>query len=199
MGGAIIALAVAGFAAWYLFTEGPLSSLTADFTFELGKVGGSSVAERPPEADLRDAAEEIRETLDAMYVAGFVDPAKWKGGNFPEVYDAFTDEIKAKVRADIANLSVGGDAPKIQSVDPISGRLSVRFLVNAELELIGATAHATFAANALATSDGGPVAIQHDGTYYMEPVDDTWLINAYEVEGIVTRVTEPLPDPEATP
>lgn len=198
MGGAIVAVAVVGFAAWYLFTQGPLAE-TADFSFELGKVGGSSVAERPPEADIRDAAEQIRETLDAMYVAGFVDPAKWKNGTFPEVYDAFIDDIEAKVRTDLANLSVGDDATKIESVDPISGRLSVRFLVNAEQELIGATAHAIFAANALAVSDGGPVAIQHDGTYYMEPVEDTWLINAYEVDGIITRVTEPLPDPDATP
>ena len=196
-GGAIVAVAVIGFAAWYLFTE--RLAQTADFEFELGKVGGSSVAERAPEADIRDAAEQIRETLDAMYIAGFVDTAKWQGGTFPEVYDAFTEEAERKVRADLANLSVGEDATKIESVDPISGRLSVRFLVNAEQELIGATARTIFAANALAVSDGGPVAIQHDGTYYMEPVDDTWLINAYEVSGIVTRVTDPLPDPDATP
>jgi hypothetical protein len=196
VGGAILALGVIAFAAWYLFTQGPLSE-TAEFSFELGKVGGSPVEDHAPEADLRDAAEQIRETLDGMYTSGFVDPAKWQGGTFPELYDAFTEEIEPKVRKDLANLSVGEDATKIESVDPISGRLSVRFLVNAEQELIGATAHAIFAANALAASDGGPVAIQHDGTYYMEPVDDTWLINAYDVQGIVTRVTEPLPDPDA--
>jgi hypothetical protein len=198
VGGAIIALAIVAFAAWYLFSEGPLGE-TADFTFDLGKVGGSSVAERAPATDLQGAAEQIRETLDAMYVAGFVDDTKWRGGTFPEVYDAFVDDMEEKVRQDLPNLSVGEDATKIGSVDPTSGRLSIRFLVDAEQELVAATARTTFAANALANDDGGPVAIQHDGTYWMRPAGDTWLINAYDVKGIVTRVTEPLPDPDATP
>jgi hypothetical protein len=43
------------------------------------------------------------------------------------------------------------------------------------------------------------VAIQHDGTYYMEPEEDGWLIGAYEVKGIVTRVDQPLADPQAAP
>jgi hypothetical protein len=197
VGGAIAALAAVAVAAWFLLGGNPLSEV-ADFEFDLGKVGGSAVAERAPEADLSDAAERIRETLDAMYVVGFVDPAKWRGGTFPDIYDAFTEEAEAKVRADLPNLTVGDDASRIDTVDPVSGRLSVRFLVDEELNLVAATAHAIFAANAVAT-DGGNVAIQHDGTYYMEPEGDLWLINAYEVEGIVTRVTQPLPDPDATP
>lgn len=189
-------LGVVGFAGWYLFSEGPLAGV-ADFEFELGKVGGSAIEERAPEADLADAAEQVRETLNQMYSVGFVDTTKWKNGTFPELYAAFTEDLEPKVRQDIENLSVGSDAANIATVDPLSGRLSVRFLVNAEQELIGATAHTTFAANATATSDGGPVAIQHDGTYYMEPVEDTWLINAYDVKGIVTRVTQPLQDTDA--
>ena len=191
----MIAGGVGAFAAWYLFrtTLGEV----ADFQFELGKVGGASVEERAPEAELQEAAEQIRDSLSDMYTVGFVDPGKWRNGSFPELYRAFVEEIEPKVREDLDNLSVGSDAANIESVDPISGRLSVRFLINAEQELIGATAHTTFAANATAASDGGPVAIQHDGTYYLEPVDDLWLINAYDVEGIVTRVTQPLSDEDA--
>jgi hypothetical protein len=196
VGGAIVALIAVAVAAWFLITRSPLRE-TAEFSFELGKVGGTAVADKASEDEIQDAAEQVRETLDAMYVVGFVDDTKWKGGTFPELYDAFTDDVEAKVRHDLPNLSLGADAAKIDVVDPISGRLSVRFLVDAEQQLVGATAHAIFAANATAT-DGGNVAIQHDGTYYMEPVDGVWLINAYEVEGIVTRVTQPLPDPDAT-
>jgi hypothetical protein len=196
VGGIIVALAAIGVAAWFLITKNPLQQ-TPDFSFVLGKVGGSAVADRASEDDLQDAADQVRETLDAMYVVGFVDSSKWQGGKFPELYDAFTDGLETKVKHDLPNLTLGADAAKIDSVDPISGRLSVRFLVDDQQQLIGATAHATFAANALAT-DGGPVAIQHEGTYFMEPVDGRWLINGYEVDGIVTRVTEPLPDPNAS-
>jgi hypothetical protein len=198
VGGAILALAVVAVAAWFLVSKGGQANEVADFEFELGKVGGSALADRAPEGALDEAAEQVRETLDAMYVIGFVDPAKWKGGTFPDIYDAFTADAEAKVHEDLANLTVGDDAPKIDTVDPVSGRLSVRFLVDDELNLVAASAHAIFAANALAT-DGGNVAIQHDGTYYMEPEGDRWLISAYEVNGIVTRVEQPLPDPDATP
>lgn len=196
VGGAIVAVAVVAVAAWFLLTRNPLREVP-DFTFEFGKVGGSSVADRAPEAELRDAAEQIRETLDAMYVVGFVDYRKWQGGTFPELYDAFTDDIEARVRQDLANLTLGDDASQIDTVTPVSGRLSVRFLVDEESRPIAATAHAIFAADALA-KDGGNVAIQHDGTYYMEPEGDSWLISAYDVEGIVARVAAPLQETPAS-
>ena len=197
LGGAIVAVAAVAVAAWFLIGREALDE-TADFTFEVGKVGGSALAERAPESALEEAADHVRETLDAMYVIGFVDPGKWGGGTFPDIYDAFTAEAEAKVRQDLPNLTVGEDAAKIDSVDPVSGRLAIRFLVDDELNLIAATARTTFAANAIAT-DGGNVAIQHQGTFYMEPEGERWLVNGYDVKGIVTRVTKPLPDPNATP
>jgi hypothetical protein len=194
--GVVVAVAVLGGVAWYLLGgDGPLSE-TADFSFEFGKVGGSPVAEKASDPELQEAANQVRETLDALYVVGFVDSGKWQGGTFPELYEAFAEDMESRVRKDLPNLSLGDDAPLIDTVDPISGRLSIRFLVNEETELIAATARTIFAANAVA-KDGGNVAIQHDGTYFLQPADDGWLIRGYDVEGIVTRVTQPLPDPDA--
>jgi hypothetical protein len=192
---------VAAGAAWFLIDRTAQPEI-ADFSFDFGKVGGSPVAERAPEEDLQAAALEIRETLDVMYAVGFVDNREWKGGTFPKLYDAFTTDLEAKVRRDLPNLTLGTDAAKIALVTPISGRLSIRFLVDEERQLIAATARTIFSANAFAI-DGGDVAIQHDGTYYMEPLDGRWLIKGYDVEGIVTRVSQPLPErpapgPQAT-
>lgn len=194
--GIIVAIGAVGGVAWYLLGgDSPLRE-TADFSFEFGKVGGSPVAEKASDVDLQEAANQVRETLDALYVVGFVDSGKWEGGTFPEIYDAFAEDLEPGVRKDLANLSLGADAAKIDTVDPISGRLTIRFLVDEETELIAATARTIFSANALA-KDGGNVAIQHDGTYFMQPQDGRWLIDGYDVEGIVTRVTQPLPDPDA--
>jgi hypothetical protein len=197
--GVFAAIAVLGGAAWFLLGgDGPLGRTSVDFTFELGKVGGSPVAEKASDPAMQQAANEVRETLDALYVVGFIDSGKWEGGTFPELYEAFAEDLEPRVRKELPNLSLGADAAKIDAVDPISGRLSIRFLVDEEAELIAATARTIFAANATA-KDGGNVAIQHDGTYYLQPEDDRWLINGYDVEGIVTRVTQPLPDPDAPP
>jgi hypothetical protein len=199
VGGIIAAIAVLGAAAWFLLGgDGPLGPETADFSFELGKVGGSPIAEKASDPAMQQAANEVRETLDALYVVGFVDSGKWEGGTFPELYDAFAEKLEPRVRRELPNLSLGADAAQIEAVDPISGRLSIRFLVDEETELIAATARTIFSANATA-KDGGNVAIQHDGTYYLQPEGDRWLINGYDVEGIVTRVTQPLPDPDAAP
>lgn len=197
VGGIVAAIAVVGAGAWLLLGgESPLGRTSAAFSFEFGKVGGSPLAEKAPHAAIQDAANQVRETLDAMYVVGFVDSGKWEGGTFPDIYDAFADELVPRVRRDLPNLSLGADAAKIDTVDPISGRLTVRFLVDAETELVAATARTIFAANAVA-KDGGNVAIQHDGTYFLRPDGDGWVINGYDVEGIVTRVTQPLPDEDA--
>lgn len=195
--GIIVAIAVLGGGAWFLLAgDGPLGPETADFSFEFGKVGGSPIAEKASDPELQQAANEVRETLNGLYVAGFVDSGKWEGGTFPEIYDAFAEDLEARVRKDLPNLSLGADAAKIDTVDPISGRLSIKFLVDEETELIAATARTIFAANAVA-KDGGNVAIQHDGTYFLQPEDGRWLIDGYSVKGIVTRVTQPLPDPDA--
>lgn len=197
VGGVIAAIAALGAAAWFLLGgDGPLSRSTTDFSFELGKVGGSPIAEKASDPAMQQAANEVRETLDGLYVTGFIDSGQWEGGTFPELYDAFAPDLEARVRKELPNLSLGQDANQIDTVDPISGRLSIRFLVDEEAELIAATARTIFAANAIA-KDGGNVAIQHDGTYYLQPEDGRWLINGYDVEGIVTRVTQPLPDPDA--
>ena len=197
--GVIVAIAVLGGGAWFLLGgKTPLlRPETPDFSFEFGKVGGSPIADKASDLALKEAAEQVRETLDAMYVVGFVDKGKWEGGTFPALYEAFTEDLESRVRQDLANLSLGEDAAKIDGVDPISGRLTIRFLVDAETELVAATARTIFSANATAT-DGGNVAIQHDGTYFMQPEDGRWLINGYDVEGIVTRVTQRLPDPDAS-
>ncbi len=199
VGGVIVAIAVLGAAAWFLLGgDGPLGRPSADFSFELGKVGGSPIAEKASDSEMEEAAAEVRETLDALYLVGFIDSGKWEGGTFPELYEAFAPKLEPRVRKELPDLSLGSDAAKIDTVDPISGRLSIRFLVDEESELIAATARTIFAANAVA-KDGGNVAIQHDGTYYLQPEGDRWLINGYDVEGIVTRVTQPLPDPDASP
>jgi hypothetical protein len=62
-------------------------------------------------------------------------------------------------------------------------------------------ARTVFGANATARG-GGPVAIQHAGTYFLTPADDGWAIVGYDTEGVVAPVARPLsprPGPEASP
>ena len=184
----ILALGAIGAGGWFLFLrEGapiPLTeqARTTDFSFELRKVNAASVGEE--ESDLDDAAESVHETLDALYVAGFVDPDKWEDGTFPEALEQFDRAAAKQAEADLPFLTLGGEAQQIAFVQPVVGKLDVRFLVDAEAQPAGAVATTKFVADG--EFDGGdPLFVLHDGTFYLEPDDDRWVIVGYEVDGVV--------------
>jgi hypothetical protein len=189
---ALVVLGAVGAGAWFLFfREGAPIPLTEeaevpDFSFELIRVKGDSPGGNLDGEDLMGQAEAVRETIDALYVAGYVDPDKW-------VLEQFADSARRQAEKDLDQFTLGQDAQGIRSVRPVNGRLEVKFLADGEQNPIGAVATALFAANATLKA-GGPAAIQHDGTYYLTPQDDRWLIIGYDVRGIVTPVDRPLPE-----
>ena len=192
--GIIVALAVIAGAAWYLFLRGgaplggPGERPVADFSFELGKVGGAAVEERAAEEVVRRAAQGVRRTLDSVYVAGFVDPEKWEEGTYPEVVEAFAPAARRDVSAGISNFSLGGEYERVAFVEPHTGRLNIRVLFDAEGLPTGAVADATFGADG-ELDDGRPIDVTHQGTYYLRPEGNRWLIVGYDVGGGVGPAT----------
>jgi hypothetical protein len=194
--GVVIVLALIGAGAWFFFLrEGAPISLggereVPEFSFDLGTIRGFPVAEPADKEQIEAIADDIRKRLDAMYVAGFIDPSKWEGGEFPEVWEAFSEQAQRRARKDVEDLTVGEAASQaLTFVKPLTGHLTVRFLVDDGPSPIAAVARAQFSADG--DAEGGVnVAIQHNATYYMEPVDGDWLIVGYDVHGIVT----PVPD-----
>jgi hypothetical protein len=201
----ILILGAVAAGAWFLFLrEGAPISIAGEaevpeFSFQLVRVKGDSPAGNIDGEGLMGEAEAVRETMDALYVAGYVDPAKWEGGTFPEALEQFDDSARRQAEKDLDQFTLGQDVQGIESVRPVNGRLEVKFLADSDQNPIGAVATALFAANAT-LKGGGPAAIQHDATYYLTPEDDRWLIIGYDVRGIVTPVDQPLPaNGEATP
>jgi hypothetical protein len=202
----ILILGAVAAGAWFLFFR-PGAPIPIDlgepdrpeFTFELIRVKGDSPNGRVDGDSLQEEAEAVRETLDALYAAGYIDPEKWKNGRFPEALDQFAPSARRQARRDIDQFTLGSDAKEIDAITPINGRLEVEFLEDGKQTAIGAVAETIFAANGTLKA-GGPMAVQHDGTYYLRPDGDRWLIIGYDVRGTVTAVAEPLPaDGEATP
>lgn len=199
---AVAVLVLLGGGAWFFFREGG-NPFTGDdvpeFSFELGKVGGAAATtgETASQEELDAAAQDVRETLDAMYVAGFIDPSKWENGRFPEVLEAFSQDAQRRAQRDLSNLTLGDDAQQVASVAPDVGRLSIRFLVGEGGELDAAVAATSFAAGG-ELDDGRPLIVQHQGSYYLHPGDDGWEIVGYQVRGIVTSGSTGQGSPEET-
>lgn len=200
----VLVLGAVGAGAWFLFLrEGAPISLNGEpevpeFSFELIRIKGDSPAGNVDGADLESQAEAVRETLDALFVAGYIDPELWEGGTFPQALEQFSETARRQAEKDLDQVTLGADAEQLSSVQPVNGRLEITFLADGDQNAVGAVAKAVFAANATAKA-GGRVAIQHDGTYYLTPEVDRWLIIGYDVRGIITQVGEPLPAAGASP
>lgn len=200
----IVVLGALGAGAWWLFLrEGAPIDLgepdhpVADFSFELSKVNGTAPGGDLPGGEIEGAAEGIRDTLDAMYVAGFIDPSKWDGGSFPEVLEQFDDGAAEQASSDLAFLTLGGEATQVAFVDPTVGTLRVRVLLDADDHPAGAVAATRFVADG-EFKDGRPLFVLHDGTYYLRPDRDRWVITGYDAHGVVQPGKRPT-GPEAAP
>jgi hypothetical protein len=183
----VLGIAVVGAVAWFvLFREdGLLERDVPEFSFQIDQVKGRGVQGPSSEDSLRSASEDLRSTLDAMYVAGFVDPGKWQGGRFPEVLEAFAGPAAKTARRDLEDLTLGSSSRRIDSVQPNRGRLKVNFLLDGRRPF-AAVAFTAFRATG-DLSSGGRLSIQHDGEYVMRLIDGAWRIVGYEVRGNLER------------
>jgi hypothetical protein len=180
--GVVLGIAVVGAVAWFLLLRGGvLGPDVPEFSFELDRIKGQGVEGTADAGRLQGPAEELRSTLDAMYMAGFVDPGKWEGGTFPEVLEAFTGPAARQARRDLEDLTLGPESRRVESVQPRPGRLNVSFLMDGRRPL-AAVAFTTFRAVG-SLRDGGRLSIQHQGEYVMRVVDGTWRIVGYQVRG----------------
>ena len=205
--GLLVLGAIGAGAWWFLLRDGAPIQLgeperpVPDFSFDLSKVNGTAPGGDVSAQNVEAAAEGIRETLDAMYVAGFVDPAKWAGGTFPEVFDQFTEPAAERASVDLVYLTLGGGTDRIAFVEPAVGTLKVRVLLGDNGAPAGAVATARFVGDG-ELDDGGPMFVIHRGTYFLEPDGRRWLISGYDAHGVVQPGNRPTgggASTEATP
>lgn len=196
-------LAGAGAGAWALLREGGPGEEedlpVPDLVWEVGRVRSTLVDADASQGDLESARDAVTDLLDRLYTTAFVDPAEWGDGSFPELGTHFAGAAASRADRDRDDLTLGGDAARIERVEPTGARLRLSFLVDPQAAPYAAVATATFRADGR-TTDGGALAILHRGRYVVRRVGGEWLIVGYDVEGSVESVAEPGPGtPGATP
>jgi hypothetical protein len=203
--GILLLLGAAGAAGWYFFLrEGaPIRVFqeehqVPDFSFQLGKVNGASVEGGAPEHELQDAAQGVLEAMDRLYIAGFIDPGKWEDGVFPEALEQFDRAAADQAQADLAYLTLGGEAAQVEFVEPVVGKMDIRFLLDSGREPAAAVATTRFVADG-ELKEGGAMFVLHDGTYYLRPDGGRWVIVGYDVDGVVQPGKRPTGGPKAAP
>ncbi|MGZ5296420.1 MAG: hypothetical protein ACXWYT_05805, partial [Actinomycetota bacterium] len=99
-------------------------------TLDLRKVEGRRVSgSRVRRTRLLPAAEMVRRVMTEMYSIGFVDPDAWQDGRFPTLDNLFTVRTRSRVHRDLAELTLGSLARRVDEVLPGASTIGVRFLV----------------------------------------------------------------------
>jgi len=147
-------------------------------TIELRRVEGKRVSGEPVQpARLRPAAWSVRRVMTDLYATGFVDRDAWQGGRFPSLDRLFAVRTRTKVHRDLADLTLGPLARRVDAVRPGMSTLGVRFLVGRYPIL--AVASVRFRGTAVA--EGATLAIHHSGSYTLRRINGRWRIVSYDV------------------
>ena len=200
--GGIVALAVIGGVAFLLTRDGGAFSIfsgsgTLPVTFDVTKVSVETTTTTKTKAVMdaaNGAADQVKTQLEALYFNAYVDPDTW--GDPGELEDLFTEDALAKVKDDVATLTIGEHAnDEYDFVTPTKGKLKVRVLTDAGDQPAQAIATVAFVARA-EHDDRSFTRISSDGSYFFKRIDGEWKIFAFRVAKN-EKVTE-APKPSAS-
>jgi polyisoprenyl-teichoic acid--peptidoglycan teichoic acid transferase len=135
---------------------------------------------------LAGPAAAVERTITQLYDIGFVDPVLWADGRFPSLAAPFAPEARQRVRAHVADLSLGEAAARLEAVRPTRARLDVRFMLDRGRHPIMAFAHMDFAG--VGQAEDAELPIRHQGDYALRRTDAGWRIVSFRVK---SRVPSP--------
>jgi hypothetical protein len=171
------------------------------FTFARGQTHFVSVAGSASKLtpEQREAARAgVDALLNDLYDAAFVTKARWEKGAFTAILPHFAGAAAEQARQDVAELTLGPEAERLQSVKPGEGVLRISFLMSKQ-EPVAAVAEADFQAQGKLLG-GGDLAIAHEGKFFLRVVDGAWRIVGYDVDGSLDSGSAATPTPvETTP
>lgn len=175
--------------------EGP-----SEFSFDLRRVRAVPVGDRPA-AQLQDeadeAAEAVKATMDRLYFSAFVDEGAW--GSYEDAFALFQGPAVDGAREDVDALTLGTAATdEYAGVADPAGTLQVTVLTNERDAAVTAIALVTFHVDA-ELSTGGSSRVTSEGSFFLRPTDEGWLIFGYRVDRESEAAASPSPTGEASP
>ena len=155
----------------------------ASFSFELRRVKAATLTDRAP-AELQDEAEEagaqVKETIDALYSAAFVDRSAW--GSYEDAFALFDGSAAERAQADADVITLGSAAPEeYRAITAPAGTVTIVVLTDRRDAPVSAIARVDFHADAELDA-GGATRITSRGAYFLRPTGDGWRIFAYSID-----------------
>lgn len=158
-----------------------------EFAFKLSKVQVIGTAEDGDYLALKPAAQstaaEVVPVLDEMFTNAFLDPNKWKDGDYADAFAVFSEAALPSAQTGGAEaLTLGGDAgDTFETVTPSKGSIRFDVLFDKENQPFGVAAHVRFYATA-ERKDSTYVAIVSHGVLFLRDDGDGWQVTAYDMK-----------------
>lgn len=150
--------------------------------FQLGEVRAVDPQARPDSGDKASVeAPKIAALMNSYYSAAFLDPAKWQGGQHPELAALFTAEARPGLAANLGKLALADLSQQIERVVPQKQSVDkVTFFVEDDGSLPIGVATVSFEGIAEPSGEGPDVPIAHGAHYWLQREGEGYLISAFE-------------------
>jgi LCP family protein required for cell wall assembly len=126
--------------------------------------------------------------MTELYSIGYVDPERWGGGRFPGADRLFAPEVRADVRKDLPELTLGRLATRLTAVRPRRARLDVRFLLDRNGHPVTAVANMAFAGVGLTEARSVRAPLSQDGRFVLRRIAGRWRIDSFQVHSAMPSV-----------
>ncbi len=175
---------------------------TPEFAFKMTKV--TPVATRPDvthqelETKANEAADQVDDQMNALYIGAFLDPGNWLEGSYDPVWELFEEGASAEAQSQVDTLTAGAGAGEaFEQILPEAGVLKTKVLFDLKDEAYSVVAVARFEAVG-SGKDGQDVRMTSRGQFVFQQVDGDWRVVSFKVLRD-NEVEAPSPSTGATP
>ena len=144
----------------------------------------------------KPVAAQISKTMDAIYVAGFLDPSDWQHASYDTVWASFDQGAASEAQKQVDTLTAGtGAGAAFDRITPKSGTLEARVLLDDKDRPFSVLATVVFKAVGHGKA-GNDLLISSDGQFVFEQVGGAWKVVSFHV---VRDDQAQAPSPSAMP
>ncbi|MEP6477045.1 MAG: hypothetical protein ABJC60_07205 [Actinomycetota bacterium] len=153
------------------------------------------------EAAATAASTEVAAVMDTIYTESFLDPSSWDGAHYDDAWAQFTEDAATQAQADADMLTAGtGAGDSYDTIEPVSGKLKPRVLVDEKGQPLSIMAAVSFSARGV-HADGTSTLFKSSGRFFLRKIGDGWKVVAFQVRRADSEETAPpsTPSGSATP
>lgn len=158
---------------------------TPEFAFKMTKVTPVPTRAESKHQDLepkaKEAATQVRDQMNALYIGAFLDPGNWLDGSYDSVWELFDQGASAEAQLQVDTLTAGtGAGDAFGQILPETGVLKTKVLFDLKDQAYSVVAVTQFEAVG-SGKDGQDVRMTSRGQFVFQQVDGDWRVVSFKV------------------